>query len=123
MLGRILLTLGALVLIGTAALHGSGAQMVAGWLGGERGLLLQTLWFIPVLDWATVALVWLFIAWRGDSRLGPLVWLLALVPGGAAAMVAASVGPYFVGVWLLAGATLLALLGSIALPRVGAPAD
>jgi hypothetical protein len=117
MLGRILLTVGALVLIGTAAFHGSGAQMVSGWLGGERGAMLQTLWFIPVLDWAAVGLAWLFIAWRGGNRLAPLVWLLALIPAGAAAMVASSVGPYFVGVWLLAGAALLAVLGSIALPR------
>ena len=120
MLGRVLLTLGALVLIGTAAFHGSGAQMVAGWLGGERGALLQTLWFIPTLDWAAVGLVWLFIAWRGSQRSAPLVWLTALIPGGAAAMVAAAVGPAFLGVWLLAGATLLALLGSIALPRSAA---
>jgi len=117
MLGRIMLTLGALALIGTAAFHGSGAQMVAGWLGGERGALLQTLWFIPTLDWATVGLAWLFIAWRGSNRLAPIVWLTALVPGGAAAMVASAVGPAFLGVWLLAGATLLALLGSAALPR------
>jgi hypothetical protein len=119
MLGRTLLTLGALLLIGTAAFHGSGAATVAGWLGGERGALLQTLWFIPVLDWATVGLAWLYIAWRGGSRLAPLVWLLALIPAGAAAMIAASVGPNFVGVWLLAGAALLALLGSVALPRAG----
>ncbi len=117
MLGRILLALAALVLIGTAAFHGSGADMVAGWLGGERGALLQTLWLIPTLDWAAVGLAWLFIAWRGTTRLAPLVWLLALIPGGAAAMVAAAVGPAFVGVWLLGAATLLALLGAIALPR------
>ena len=117
MLGRLLLVLAALVLIGTAAFHASGGGMVAGWLGGERGALLQTLWFIPALDWAGVGLAWLFIAWRGNARFAPLVWLLALIPAGAAAMVAASVGPGFLGVWLLAGAALLALLGSIALPR------
>ena len=117
MLGRILLTLAALILIGTAAFHGSGVSLVAGWLSGQRGGLLQTLWSIPVLDWAVVGLAWLFIAWRGGSRLAPLVWLLALIPGGAAAMIAASVGPNFVSVWLLAAAALLAVLGSIALPR------
>jgi hypothetical protein len=117
MLGRILLTLGALVLIGTAAFHASGAAMVSGWLGGERGILLQMLWLIPTLDWAVVGLAWLFIAWRGSHRMAPLVWVLALIPGGAAVMVANAVGPAFLGLWLLAGATLLALLGSIALPR------
>jgi hypothetical protein len=91
--------------------------MVAGWLSGERGALLQLLWYIPTLDWAAVGLAWLYIAWRGSQRFAILVWLLALIPGGAAAMVAAAVGPYFLGFWLLAGATLLALLGSIALPK------
>jgi hypothetical protein len=117
MLGRILLTLGALVLIGTAAFHASGGSMVSGWLGGERGAVLQMLWFLPALDWALVGLAWLFIAWRGGHRLAPLVWVLALIPAGAGAMVANAVGPAFLGLWLLAGATLLALLGSIALPR------
>jgi hypothetical protein len=117
MLGRLLLALAALVLIGTAALHGSGAGMVAGWLGGERGAVLQMLWFIPALDWAVVGLAWLFIAWRGSKLMAPLVWALALIPGGAAALVAGTAGPTFLGFWLLAGATLLALLASIALPR------
>jgi hypothetical protein len=49
--------------------------------------------------------------------MAPLVWVTALVPGGAAVMVANAVGPTFLGLWLLAGATLLAMLGSIALPR------
>jgi hypothetical protein len=117
MLGRILLTLGALVLIGTAAFHATDASTVSGWLGGERGILLKMLWFIPTLDWAVVGLAWLFIAGRGSHRMAPLVWVTALVPGGAAVMVANAVGPTFLGLWLLAGATLLAMLGSIALPR------
>jgi len=117
MLGRILLALGALVLLGTAAFHATGAETVAGWLSGERGVLLQMLWIIPTLDWAVVALAWLVIAWRGSRRAAPLIWILAAVPAGAAAMIAATVGPAFLGLWLLAGAALLALLGSIALPE------
>jgi hypothetical protein len=117
MLGRILLALGALLLVATSVVHGLGGRMVSGWLGGERGLVLQVLWYLPTLDWAAVALAWLFIAWRGSNRMAPLVWLLALVPGGAAAMLTSAVGPGFFGIWMLAGATLLALLGSIALPR------
>jgi hypothetical protein len=120
MLGRLLLALGALVLLGTAAFHATGGPMVAGWLSGERGAVLQMLWYVPTLDWAVVGLAWLFIAWRGNRRLAPLVWLLAAVPGGAAFMVAATVGSAFLGLWLLAGATLLAVLGSIALPRLTA---
>jgi hypothetical protein len=120
MLGRIMLALGAVVLLGTAAFHASGGPMVAGWLSGERGAVLQMLWYIPTLDWAVVGLAWLFIAWRGDHRLRWLVWLLAAIPGGAAAMVASAVGPNFLGLWLLAGATLLAALGALALPRVTA---
>jgi hypothetical protein len=117
MLGRILLTLGALVLMGTAAFHASGGAIVAGWLGGQRGAVLQMLWFIPALDWAVVGLAWLYIAWRGSRHMAPLVWVLALIPGGAAAMVASAAGPIYLGMWLLAAATLLAVLGSIALPR------
>jgi len=120
MLGRAFLTLGGLVLLGTAAFHATGGPMVAGWLGGERGAVLQMLWYIPTLDWSVVALAWLLIAWWGNHRLAPLVWILALIPGFAAALVAATVGPTFLGLWLLAGATLLAVLGSIALPRATA---
>lgn len=115
--GRVLLILAGLVLIATAAFHASGGAMVAGWLPGERGSLLQALWFIPTLDWTTVGLAWLYIAWRGTTRLAPLVSVLALIPAGAAAMIAASVGPNFLGVWLLGAAALLAVLGSITLPR------
>lgn len=118
MLGRVLLAVAGLVLIGTAAFHATGGGMVAGWLSGERGLVLQTLWYVPALDWATVGLAWLFVAWRGDERLAPLVWLLALIPGGAAAMIAYALGPGLIGFFLLAGAALLALFGSLALPRV-----
>lgn len=117
MLGRALIALAGLVLIGTAAVHATGGASVSGWLGGERAMVLEILWYIPTLDWAAVGLVWLFIAWRGTARWAPLLWLLALIPAGAAAMVAAAMGPYFLDVWLLAGATLLAVFGSIALPR------
>jgi len=116
MLGRALLTLAALLLIGTAAYHATGGSMVAGWLGGERGIVLQLLWFLPALDWVAVALAWLVIAWRGSRRSAALVALLAAVPAGAAAMIGATLGPAFLGTWLLAGAALLPLLGSIALP-------
>jgi hypothetical protein len=117
MLGRALLILGGTVLLGTAGFHASGGPSVANWLPGERGAVVQALWYLAAVDWAVVGLAWLFVAWRGDRRLAPLVWLLALAPAAAAALIAAVLGPAFIGIWLLAGATLLAVLGSIALPR------
>jgi hypothetical protein len=117
MLGRILVTLGALLLIATAVMHGLGGQMVSGWVSGERAAVLQALWYLPAIDWVVVALAWLAIAWTGGIRLGWLIWLVAAIPAAAAILLVATVGAGFFGVWMLAGAVLLALLGSIALPR------
>lgn len=123
MAARLLLTIASLILIGTAAFHATGAPTVMGWLSGERAALLAALWYMPAFDWLATGLAWLAIAWRGDRRLAPLVWLLALIPAGAAAAIAVSVGPNFLGVWLLAGATALALAGSLLLPRVRVSTD
>lgn len=120
MLGRGLLTLAGLMLVGTAILHGIGAEMVTGWLRGERGLVLELLWHSAGLSWLVVGLAWVALGLRGEARVRPLVWLLALIPAGAAAMIASALGPDFLPLWLLAGATLLALAGSFALPRVSA---
>lgn len=116
MLSRILLGLASLFLLAAAGLHYSGAGAVANWLSGERGIVLQILWYLPGLDWIVVAAAFGFISWRGDKRFAPLVWLLALIPASAAVAIAAVLGAAFVGAWLLAGAALLAVLGSVALP-------
>lgn len=118
MLGRGLLALAALILIGTAVWHGLGGTEAAGWLRGERGVVVQALWFVPTLDWTVIASVWLGIAVRGTARSAPIVWLLALVPFGAAALIAGTLGPAFLTMWLLAGAALFAVLGGMALPKV-----
>ncbi len=117
MLARILLLLASLLLLGAAGLHLSAGGAVAGWLPGERGAVVQILWYLPGLDWIAVALAWAFVAWRGNQRFAPIVWLMALVPAGAAVAIAAVLGAAFVGAWLLAGAALLAVLGSLALPK------
>lgn len=122
MSGRALLTLAALVLIGTAAFHVSGVAEISDWLAGERAILLAALWHMPAFDWLASAIAWLAIAWWADRRAAPLVWVLAFIPGGAAALIAVSVGPMFLGFWLLAGATALAVVGSLLLPRPDASA-
>ena len=117
MLGRILLALGALILIGTAVFHVTEGAETAAWLRGERGAVMQLLWHIPSLDWIVVGIAWLLIAWRGTQVSAPIVWVLALVPFGTAAMIASALGPAFLDMWLLAGAALLASLGALALPK------
>lgn len=117
MLARILLILAAVLLLGAAGLHLSAGGAVAGWLPGERGAVVQILWYLPGADWIAVALVWAFVAWLGNQRFAPIVWLTALVPAAAAVAIAAVLGAMFIGAWLLAGAALLAVLGSLALSK------
>ncbi|MGQ0559739.1 MAG: hypothetical protein ACT4OE_09170 [Sphingosinicella sp.] len=111
-MGRILLALGALVLIATAFIHASGLSMVSSWLSGERGEFLKMLWLMPSLDWIVVGLLWLFLAWRPIKAALPLVWLTALIPFGVAAALVVTVGPGFFGLWLLTAAILLAAAGT-----------
>ena len=117
MLARLLLLVAALLLLAAAGLHLAGGGAVGGWMPGERGAVVQILWHLPGLDWIAVALAWAYVAWRGTQRFAPLVWLLALIPAGAAVAIAAVLGVAFIVTWLLAGAALLAVLGSLALPK------
>ena len=109
---RILLLLGALLLLATAAFHASGGAMVAGWLDGERGQILRLLWFVPPIDWVVVALIWAFAAWRPSRVLAAIVWLSALIPLAVAGMLLVTIGPGFPGGWMLLGATILAGFGA-----------
>lgn len=117
MLARLLLLLAALLLLVAAGLHLAGGGAVAGWLSGERGAVVQIVWHLPGFDWIAVALAWAFMAWHGKHRHAPMVWLLALIPAAAAVAIATVLGADFIGAWLLAAAALLAVLGSLALPR------
>lgn len=117
MLARSLLLIAALLLLAAAGLHLAGGGAVAGWLPGERGAVVQILWHLPGLDWIAVALAWAILAWRGNQRFAPVVWLTALIPAAAAVAIAAVLGVAFIGAWLLAGAALLAVLGSLVLPK------
>lgn len=109
---RILLILGAVLLLATAVFHSSGGAMVSGWLEGERGKILQLLWFVPAIDWGIVALAWLYVAWRPDRRFASLVWLTAIIPLTVAIMLITAVGAGFPGIWMLLGAVALASIGA-----------
>ncbi len=116
-LGRVLLLLGALLLAVTAAFHGSGGAMVAGWLDGQRGAVLSALWWAPALNWSVVALLWCYVALRGgpDARIAAMV--AAAIPLGAAVLLGSAVGFGFPGIWMLLGAALLATAGATLLGR------
>lgn len=119
---RVMLGLGALLLFVTAAFHASGAAMVQGWLPGSRGRILELLWVIPTVDWAIVGLLWAAIAWFDDSRLRLLVWISAVIPVMIAILLIKAVGFGHPGIWLLIGAAVLAIVGSLRLGR-GRPAS
>lgn len=115
---RILLGLGVVLLLATAAFHGSGGAMVSGWLEGDRGAILRLLWFAPAIDWFVVALVWAFVAWRGERAFAPFVYITAIIPLVLALMLIGAVGAAFPGVWMLFGAVALALLGAVRMPQL-----
>lgn len=117
MLARALLFIATVLLLAAAGLHLSGGGAISGWMSGERGAVVQILWHLPGFDWVVVALAWAYVGWRADRRMAPLVWLLSIIPAGAAIAVAGVLGAAFVGAWLLAGAALLAILGAMALPK------
>jgi hypothetical protein len=109
---RALLIAAALLLFATALFHASGVGVVSGALPGQRGRIMEVLWYLPAWDWTVVALVWLAAALWPDRHLAPLVWLTALIPLVVAILLIRAVGGGFPGVWMLLGAVILAGLGA-----------
>jgi hypothetical protein len=112
---RIGLGLAAALLLATALFHGSGGAMVSGWLSGQRGEMLKALWYLPSLDWLVVAVLWAWAAAKPSPSLAPFLLIAALIPLGAALLVAGAVGFGFPGVWMLLGAAALACFGALRL--------
>ena len=114
-LDRLSIAAGALLLLATAGVHSAGASMVSSWLEGERGAFLMLVWFVLAFDWAVVALVWLYCAWRGERSLRAVILLTALIPLATATGLTVIAGPGFFGIWMLAGASALAIFGALRL--------
>jgi hypothetical protein len=115
--GRSLLWLAAALLLATAAFHGSGGTMVSGWLDGQRGEMLRALWYLPSLNWAVVALLWIAVTMRPSRPGATLSLIAALAPAGAMLLVSGAVGWGFPGVWMLAAATMLGIAGAALVRR------
>ena len=81
--GRLLLAVGAVLLLATAAIHASGCLMVSEWtesLGPERISGLQLVWLTDSLSWAVTALIWLAASWRPDKSWHAASLLAAAIP-------------------------------------------
>ena len=113
---RGLLIAAAVLLIATALFHSSGLSMVSGWLPGMRGQILNLLWLAPVADWIVVAILWIISAWQLRSDLRAIVLVSAIVPAVAAFGLFIVAGTSHPGPFMLAAATVLAVLGAIRLP-------
>lgn len=111
-LARALLIAGAVLLVATAAFHSTGLSMVAGWLPGDRGQVLGLLWLTPVADWSIVGLLWIMAAVRGRADWRAVVLISAIIPAFAAIGLFWVVGAAHPGPFMLAAATLLALIGA-----------
>jgi hypothetical protein len=109
---RLLLTLGALLLLVTAAFHANGLAMVGAWFNDERAGVMRMLWLTPTIDWTLVALFWVFVAARPRAELRVLVIAAALLPLASAVGLFVAVGAAHPGPLMLAGSAALAVVGA-----------
>ena len=124
-LARSLLVAGALLLVGTAALHAAGARMVAGWTAefdAQRQAAVQLVWLTDSFDWTVTAAAWLLAARYPTTSWRSAAMLLALIPTACAVGIL-FIEPRFFGAYLLLGSVALALTGAFAGGRIAKPAD
>jgi len=113
-LGRALLVAGAVLLLGTAALHASGCEMVAGWLEElphQQSRGLQLVWLTDSLSWAIVASAWLVTAYRPDQSWRRASVVLSAIPLLTGAGIV-FIDPTFFGGYLVLASGLLGAVGA-----------
>ncbi|MDB5704975.1 MAG: hypothetical protein JWN66_2091 [Sphingomonas bacterium] len=96
----------------TAALHFFGWFMVRSQLAGETLPLIRLFWFTADVDWLVVAAIWFVAGRKGSVALRPIVLIAAITPLASAAGMILTLGPTFFGLWMLAIAVVLAVLGA-----------
>jgi hypothetical protein len=113
-IGRPLLAAGAILLLGTAAIHAAGCRMVADWteaLGPQQRYGLQLVWLTDSLGWIIAAIVWLVAVRRPDRSWRHAAMLVAVIPlltGGGIMLI----DPAFFGGHLLLASGLLGITGA-----------
>jgi len=112
--GRLLLALGTVLLLTTAAIHAAGQSMVEGWteaLDHRQRMAICLVWITDSISWAVVALIWALAAWRQERGLLLASAVGALIPLFMFAGIMA-IDPSFFGGWMLLASALLALAGA-----------
>ena len=81
--------------------------------------MARLLWFSVDLDWLVVASLWALAAWMGSAALRLPVLAARLIPIGSALWFAVTVGPGFIGIYVLVLVPILAIVGALRLGRTG----
>jgi len=112
---RTFLWIASAIMLATAAFHFMGWFLARSQFAGPGEPLVQLLWFSLDVDWLVVAALWFMAGYGGAALLRPLVMLSAIIPLAAAVGLFLVIGPAFFGLWLLALAGAIAILGAIRL--------
>ena len=112
---RTMLWIASAILLATAAFHFMGWFLARGQFPGTAEPLARLLWFSIDIDWVVVAALWFAAGYGGAALLRPLVMLSAAIPLAAAVALFVVIGPAFFGLWLLALAGAIAIVGAIRL--------
>ncbi len=112
---RTLLWIASAILLATAGFHFMGWFLARAQFAGAGQPLVQLMWFSLDIDWLVVASLWFAAGYGGAALLRPLVILSAIIPLAAAVALFLVIGPAFFGLWLLALAGLVAIVGALRL--------
>jgi len=112
---RTFLWIAAAIMAATAAIHFTGWFLGRDQFAGPTQPIVKLLWFSIDVDWLVVAGLWFAAGYGGAGLLRPLVILSAIIPLAAAVGMFFLISPAFFGLYLLALAGAIAIIGAIRL--------
>jgi hypothetical protein len=110
---RTFLWIASAMLAATALMHATAWGFVRTQFSGDGLEIARLLWFTLAVDWLLVAGLWFAAGYGGAALLRPLVLLSTLIPLAAAVGQFVTLGPSFFGLYLLALAGAVAILGAL----------
>jgi len=112
---RTFLWIASAIMLATAAFHFMGWFLAQGQFAGDGQPLARLLWFSIDVDWLVVAALWFVAGYGGAALHRPLVMISAIIPLAGAVGLFLVIGPAFFGLYLLALAGAVAIIGAIRL--------